>query len=1783
MVEEASFPRGTPASARPKAKRASPQDIGSSKKHKKKKHKRSEDTSDVFNDATYRTGANISSVSSLRLGDIAPSAKVLACVISTTASRATLALPSGVRGHIEYDAKKETFRVGRCMRCVVTKVDSQKKRVKLTASLESLYAKLTPGSGVLKSGEIVPAFVESEEDHGYTLSFGKSGIKGFLPNQEIDDDQDVPTKSIIDVAVASVDRRGVVKCSLDKTLLSTQIAKTSAGDLTLDDLIPGMLVMATVKTVLSGGVVASFMSYFTATVDAAHLPKLLSEYKPGAKFQARILYIDSENKTISLSALPHLVSPSEDIMADLPKTGALLKNAVVLGVDDKQGLLLKMDHESRQVDGFCHVSNVADKAVDKVSQAFSSGQEVDCRVIGYRPMEKMVNVTLKASVIEQQIISHEDVRPGTTLTGTIVAVRDFGLVMEVAKNVRGVCPLIHMSDVTSVEPNWGKFKEKSKVKCLVVDCDPRVQKITLSLKRSLVKSDLPRITSLNVRLQDTVSHGVITGVADYGVFVVFCGNVRGLAHVSELGLSKEETPQACFDVGQVVKCRVIGVKKQRNQLVLSMQTQKISGNFGSDFEVGSPGSVRVNKGLENDLECTFVTNSGEEHDGLLHMSHLSDSVAATKILKDWLENDYFLDKCAVLNHGNGSKLRLTRKESLVKIGRDFIKTIDQVKRGEVMYGYLHRILPNKCVIKFLGGLMGIVPKSQISERFVVDPANHLCLGQTVCCRVTDVNEEDKTIILTLKHEDDLLTRSVLLASLWEETETAHRTSLELGKGGSDFSELGVGSKVTCTVNSKKDYGVVCDIEGQNDLIGLITHDHATKDLKEGEEFTASVLDYDKIAGYVDLSMKQDLCALKPGDALVKKGKTVDAVVQLVHENCLVASLPDHKNAIAFVSFKSMNQQLIDAHGYFHCGQKIQCEVCESPSESTNSRTILQTRPLKKKASGRKKSEQASGKLVPGTWTTGIVESVQPLQIGLRLKNNIKGRLHITELAEDMSDMSDLAFGKEIRVRVLGWDSADSSHFRHFEVSTRTDTALDGPVLDLEGKELVQGGLALGIIQDIQETYLWVAFSRTVRGRLHILESSSTTDFAELSNFKDRFQIGERIKCRVSKIDEKFKNVDLAMPQGKKKKEKKKDIRAGDLVCGIVTSASALSIQVQISPKRFGRIFVTDAMVAGKVERPLEAISVGQVLKSIVLEIQGNQIELGLPGAIGSTDEKAVARKVADFQVGQEVCGYVKNVTTKGCFVSLSRHLHAHIKLKNLSTRFVVDPTKEFPRGKFVRGKILDINASKNQMEMTLRSDARDKGSVTSVSEGDVVTGRITRLEKYGAFCYIEEKKLTGLIHISELGEDFVKTVASVVSVGDQVQVAVTKVDEQKARIYLSMKGLGKVEEEETSSDESEEGGEEEDVDRDVRMEDRIMADFENEDRDEDGLEESDDDLDEKRALLSEMASGGEPVAMETEEEDTWTDFDAPKQVLDKDTDKGEAAPATKPSRRKEADVRAAELARLNNSAEPTSKADYERLVLVSPNDSYTWIGYMAFLLSLREVEEARKVAERALEVINYREQEEKHNVWVAYLNLEFEHGAPPSEEAAMALFRRGLPYNDSKRFHLALLSILRDKSKDDLAKEVLGTMCKKFRDDPEVWLQAVEYHVTQKREKAASKVMDRSLKSLDPRDHIQVISRCGLVYYRHGYHEQARHMFESIMRTYPKKTELVSTYIDQEIKLGEHDRVRMLFDRLSRMDLGAKKMKKVFKKWMDYMSTHGSDEDVEMVKQKAMDYVQKAM
>jgi small subunit ribosomal protein S1 len=73
-------------------------------------------------------------------------------------------------------------------------------------------------------------------------------------------------------------------------------------------------------------------------------------------------------------------------------------------------------------------------------------------------------------------------------------------------------------------------------------------------------------------------------------------------------------------------------------------------------------------------------------------------------------------------------------------------------------------------------------------------------------------------------------------------------------------------------------------------------------------------------------------------------------------------------------------------------------------------------------------------------------------------------------------------------------------------------------------------------------------------------------------------------------------------------------------------------------------------------------------------------------------------------------------------------------------------------------------------------------------EGQVHTGKVTRLEKFGAFVDIGAEK-EGLVHISELSHEFVKQPSEVVSPGDEVQVKVLGFSKRKRRIDLSMKAL----------------------------------------------------------------------------------------------------------------------------------------------------------------------------------------------------------------------------------------------------------------------------------------------------------------------------------------------------------------------------------------------------------
>lgn len=157
---------------------------------------------------------------------------------------------------------------------------------------------------------------------------------------------------------------------------------------------------------------------------------------------------------------------------------------------------------------------------------------------------------------------------------------------------------------------------------------------------------------------------------------------------------------------------------------------------------------------------------------------------------------------------------------------------------------------------------------------------------------------------------------------------------------------------------------------------------------------------------------------------------------------------------------------------------------------------------------------------------------------------------------------------------------------------------------------------------------------------------------------------------------------------------------------------------------------------------------------------------------------------------------------------------------------------------------------------------------------------------------------------------------------------------------------------------------------------------------------------------------------------------------------------------------------------PESNADFERVLLGSPNSSYVWIQYMSFQVQLSEIDKAREIGRRAIKTINFREEQERLNIWIALLNLENVYGM---DESLDAVFKEAARANDSKTVHLRLASILEQSGKHDKAVEQYQKTCKKFGPSSKVWTLFAEFYLKSGNLEEARKLLPRSFQSLEKR------------------------------------------------------------------------------------------------------------
>jgi rRNA biogenesis protein RRP5 len=262
---------------------------------------------------------------------------------------------------------------------------------------------------------------------------------------------------------------------------------------------------------------------------------------------------------------------------------------------------------------------------------------------------------------------------------------------------------------------------------------------------------------------------------------------------------------------------------------------------------------------------------------------------------------------------------------------------------------------------------------------------------------------------------------------------------------------------------------------------------------------------------------------------------------------------------------------------------------------------------------------------------------------------------------------------------------------------------------------------------------------------------------------------------------------------------------------------------------------------------------------------------------------------------------------------------------------------------------------------------------------------------------------------------------------------------------------------------------------------------------------------------------------------------------------------------------------------PQTYRDYERLLAASPNSSFLWIQYMAHKLSLTEIEGARQVGEKALKKIEYRQEQEKFNVFAAMMNLESKYGTAESQDA---IFKRALQYCEPKQVYMQQGRVYEQHGDLEKADEIYNKMCKKFHKSQKVYEVYERFQIEAKGDhKRANAILERSLKNLDSKKHLKAITKFALVHYRYGSVVDGHKIFEEVLSNNPKRTDIWGMFIDAEMAAKRNEEVGRIYDRVVNLNLSTKKMKSFLQRFLKFEKEHGTPEGVERVKQIARDYI----
>jgi small subunit ribosomal protein S1 len=335
---------------------------------------------------------------------------------------------------------------------------------------------------------------------------------------------------------------------------------------------------------------------------------------------------------------------------------------------------------------------------------------------------------------------------------------------------------------------------------------------------------------------------------------------------------------------------------------------------------------------------------------------------------------------------------------------------------------------------------------------------------------------------------------------------------------------------------------------------------------------------------------------------------------------------------------------------------------------------------------------------------------------------------------------------------------------------------------LKTVDMKPGAIVTGVVIDIDNEWVTVHAGLKSEGVIPLDQFMDAAGECSLS-------IGDEVQVALETVEDGFGETKLSREKAKRSeswKELESAFAAEEVVKGVINGKVKGGFTVDVNTIR---AFLPGSLVDVRPVRDTAHLEGKELeFKVITLDQKRNNVVVSRRAVMEEANSAERDELLANLQEGQSVKGVVKNLTDYGAFVDLGG-VDGLLHITDMAWKRIKHPSEIVEVGQELDVKVLKFDRERNRVSLGLKQLGEDPWvEITGrYPEGSRVLAKVTNLTDYGCFAEIEEG-VEGLVHVSEM--DWTnKNVhpSKIVQLGDEVEVMVLDIDEERRRISLGIK------------------------------------------------------------------------------------------------------------------------------------------------------------------------------------------------------------------------------------------------------------------------------------------------------------------------------------------------------------------------------------------------------------